>query len=56
MTPRRGPLSTLAWLGSTVVPLAFLGVLFAWPLFEVLQRSFAETNGADNPLDLLGRG
>jgi len=34
------------------VPVAFLGVLFVWPLFEVFRRTL---DGSDDSLELLGR-
>ncbi|WP_265521723.1 ABC transporter permease [Oerskovia flava] len=47
---RRVPVRALAWAGAVAVPLAFLGLFFAWPVATLVARGFV----ADGALDLSG--
>ncbi|WP_423465335.1 ABC transporter permease [Promicromonospora sp. MS192] len=49
--PRRGPrLAPFLWGAAVAVPLAFLGVFFAWPVVALVVRGFVP----DGALDLTG--
>ncbi len=48
--PRPGAGTVLGWAVAAAVPLAFLGVFFAWPVVTLVGRGFV----ADGALDLTG--
>lgn len=50
--PRPGALRAAAWTVAAVVPLAFLGVFFLWPVLTLVARGFV----VDGALDLSGFG
>lgn len=54
MTASGGRRTRLVWLVAAAVPVAFLGVLFVWPLAEVLRRSLADVDPG-RVLEVLGR-
>jgi thiamine transport system permease protein len=51
----RSTASGLAWAGLSVVPIAFLGLFFLWPIGSLITRGLSE-RGAGGFADVVGRG